>query len=172
MNLQVRTETPDDYAQVYRLNYDAFGQRDDESQLVERIRNSNGFIPELSIVAEYEGEIVGHVLLSQAYIVHEKGEYPVIALAPIAVHPSMQKQGVGKALIEEGLKRCKELHFGLVFLIGHPSYYPQFGFEPARALGFELKQFQVPDEVFMVRMLVDDLADVPRGELQYPAIFL
>ncbi|MDB4868956.1 MAG: N-acetyltransferase [Cohnella sp.] len=129
--MKLRTETSEDHSQVYDLNVAAFGNREDESRLVGRIRQSEGFIPEFSIVAEMDEDIVGHVLFSKATVSDGAEEHPVIVLAPIAVQPQRQKQGIGAELIREGLKRCRELGYGVVLLIGHPSYYPKFGFRPA-----------------------------------------
>lgn len=169
--MEIKTEMHQDYEEVYQLNVQAFDHREDESKLIERIRASEGFIPELSLVAEEDGRIVGHALFSKAEIMdHENKHHEVIVLAPIAVLPDKQKQGIGGRLIREGLRRSAELGYQYVFLIGHPSYYPRFGFKPARNLGFELKQFDVSDDVFMVY----ELTDGPRlqGELRYPSVFL
>lgn len=87
------------------------------------------------------------------------------------MNPTVQKRGIGSNLIEEGLRRAKDLGYGLVFLIGHPNYYPKFGFQPARNHGMELTQFKVPDDVFMVYELKDgELARIS-GELHYPTPF-
>jgi len=168
----IRTETKNDYKYVFNLNYDAFDNRDDEAKLVERIRFSDGFIPKLSLVAVEKGEIVGHILLSKARIIQETVEKEVIVLAPVAVKPGLQRKGIGSKLIAEGLKRVKGLGYGLVFLIGHPSYYPKFGFVPARNHGFELTQFKVPDDVFMVCELKEGELASASGELNYPPAFL
>jgi putative acetyltransferase len=170
-DMHLRTETADDYQRVFDLNYRAFGNREDESRLIERIRESADFIPELSIVAVEDEMVIGHILLSGAKVTDGTAAHNVIALAPIAVHPDYQGKGVGGRLIEEGLSRCKALGYGLVLLIGHPSYYPKFGFTPARAFGLELKQFEVPDEVFQVYELQEgQLGDI-KGELRYPEAF-
>ena len=167
----IRTETKADFEAVYHVNYTAFGNRDDEAKLVEAIRQSEGFISELSLVAECNNEICGHLLLSKAYIVEGNVKHAVIALAPIAVSPKSQKSGVGSSLINEGLKRCRDLGFPLVLLIGHPEYYSKFGFKPARSFGLELKQFEVPDDVFMVYELREGALQQINGELQYPDTF-
>ncbi|KAA0549101.1 N-acetyltransferase [Bacillus sp. BGMRC 2118] len=169
--MKIRTEQIDDHKSVFELNYKAFGNRDDESNLIERIRKSFNFIPELSIVAELDGKIVGHLLISKALLKNEVEEIEVLVLAPIAVNPEMQKSGIGSALIKEGLKRSRELHYGLVFLIGHPSYYPRFGFKPGRRHQFELKQFNMPDDVFMVKELREGEELKVGGELLYPEAF-
>ena len=169
--MRIRTETKNDFKYVFNLNYTAFGNRDDEAKLVEQIRFSDGFIPELSIVAEAQGDIVGHLMLSKAKLTNEFCDKEVIVLAPVAVLPEFQKKGIGSKLIKEGLKRAKKEGYGLVFLIGHPDYYPKFGFQPARAHGIELTQFSVPDDVFMVCELIDGELEKSVGELHYPKAF-
>lgn len=172
IHMQIRTETAEDYREVFEVNYLAFGNREDESQLIEKIRKSEGFIPELSIVAVEEGKIKGHILLSKAIVEGERRKYDVIVLAPIAVHPDAQGRGIGGSLIEEGKQRCRELGYSVILLIGHPSYYPQFGFKPARTYALELLQFPVPDEVFQVCGLTEGALDEIEGELIYPEVFL
>jgi putative acetyltransferase len=169
--VEIRTEEMNDYADVFQLNYLAFDNREDESKLVEKIRVSESFVPELSIVAEENDQVVGHALFSKAVVVDGENKHDVIVLAPIAVLPSQQKKGLGGLLIHEGLKRSVELGYDYVFLIGHPTYYPKFGFKPARSLGFELKQFDVPDEVFMVYELAQGNRKNLQGELMYPESF-
>ncbi|OKP83683.1 GCN5 family acetyltransferase [Paenibacillus sp. P32E] len=170
--MKIRSEQLNDYGEVFKLNYLAFGNRDDESKLIESIRLSDGFIPELSLVAEENDQIVGHALFSKAEIVDQEHCHEVIVLGPIAVLPSNQKTGIGGKLIQEGLKRCEALGYEFVFLIGHPSYYPKFGFKPARNFEFELKQFDVPDDVFMVFELTEGkIKTTIKGELKYPKSF-
>jgi len=169
----IRTEEIKDYQEVYNLNFEAFDGRDDEAVLIEKVRTSDYFVPELSLVAEIEGKIAGHLLLSKANVIEgENNHHEVIVLAPIAVKPEFQKSGIGGKLILEGLKRCRDLGYSLVFLIGHPDYYPKFGFKPARQFRIELKQFHVPDHVFMVCELVEGKLNVTKGELKYPETFL
>jgi len=171
-SVTIRTETQADAEQVAKVLIHAFGNREDESELVKRIRQSEGFIPELSLVAEQNGEIMGHILLSKAKVVDGDRQTEVIALAPLAVSPEYQKQGIGSLLIQAGLERCRKLGYELVLLIGHPEYYPKFGFKPARPYGLELKQFDVPDDVFMVYELQDGALGRIKGELIYPEVFL
>lgn len=169
-HLIIRAERPADAERLFRLHFAAFGNREDEATLVERVRASDGYIPGLSLVAEADrGTVVGHALFSKAAVVREGRQREVIVLAPIAVQPEHQRRGVGGALIREGLRLAEQAGYPHVLLIGHPSYYPKFGFAPARPVGFELTQFQVPDEVFMVRTLRPDAGI--RGELRYPSAF-
>jgi putative acetyltransferase len=170
-DVEIRTERASDYDEVFQLNYLAFGNREYESRLIERIRLSDQFIPELSIVAEANQQIVGHALFSNAKVVDGKISHDVLVLAPIAVIPSHQGRGIGSKLIQVGLKRCTELGYDFVFLVGHPTYYPIFGFNPAKKNGFELKQYNVSDEVFMVRELKEGMTKKIKGELRYPKSF-
>ncbi|MEG6590694.1 N-acetyltransferase [Paenibacillus barengoltzii] len=168
----IRAEEPRDARALFALHFQAFGEREDESKLVDRIRNSPQYNPSLSLVAEHEGQIVGHALFSKAEVVGKKQvSHEVVVLAPLAVSPFFQKQGIGTQLIQEGLQRTQELGYGVVFLIGHPEYYPRFGFKPARSLGFELKQSEVPDEVFMAIELKEGATLSIQGELLYPEAF-
>jgi predicted N-acetyltransferase YhbS len=169
--MKIRTENENDYKAVYDLHFIAFGSREDESKLVERIRQSEGFVPDMSIIAELDNEIIGHVLISKAKVVDNDRHHNVMVLAPVAVKPEFQKQGVGTKLINEGLQRNKDRGIGVILLIGHPSYYPRLGFKPARAYGLELKLFNVPDEVFMVCELIEGTLSDIKGELIYPKAF-
>ena len=114
---------------------------------------------------------MGHVLISKALVLEEDFKHDVMVLAPVAVDPNYQKQGIGGKLVSEALKRCDQMGVSLVLLIGHPSYYPKFGFKPARKYGLELKQFQVPDEVFMVYEATEGKLNSIKGELVYPKAF-
>jgi predicted N-acetyltransferase YhbS len=166
----IRPETEQDYASINEINCLAFNKESDD--LVEKIRQSREYIPKLSLVAALDGEVVGHVMFSKAKIVSDRLSTPVLALGPIAVRPEHQKQGIGSALIRHGMQKGTELNYPLVLLIGHPSYYPRFGFQPARALGFELRQFKVSDNVFMVCELIAGSLQAISGEMIYSDAFL
>lgn len=176
--MQIRTETNGDIEAVRQVHLAAFGGREDESRLADRIRESAGFVPELSLVAEADGRVVGHMLISKAELVDGQDATDTLVLAPIGVLPDAQGRGVGGALIMEGIRQAERLGYKLIFLIGHPSYYPKFGFKPAVDSGLVLMQFDVPDDVFMVRELSDgELARLAvarkekYGELKYPQTF-
>ncbi|MDG0811069.1 GNAT family N-acetyltransferase [Cohnella rhizosphaerae] len=153
--VRIRTETNEDIDAVRQIHLAAFGGREDESRLADRIRESAGFVPELSLVAEADVRVVGHMLISKAELVDGQDATDTLVLAPIGVLPDAQGRGVGGALIREGIHRAEEMGYKLIFLIGHPSYYPRFGFKPAVDSGLVLMQFDVPDDVFMVRELAE-----------------
>lgn len=166
--MRIRTEEPGDQPAVYEVVRQAFG-RDTESELVEGIRRSPGWIPELSLVAERDGAIVGHILLSRFTIAGEggTGDVPALVLAPLAVAPAMQNQGVGSALVRAGLARAEAMGERLVVLVGHPTYYPRFGFRPARPLGIQ-PPYPIRDEAFMVCVLGESGQPPVRGTVVFP----
>jgi putative acetyltransferase len=140
--LIVRPQQPGDEAAIGRVTELAFG-RPEEAQLVTLLT------PVISLVAEDEGgEVVGHVLLSEVQL---EGR-PVLQLGPLSVHPDRQRQGIGSALTVAALTAAEQQSEPLVLLVGHPEYYPRFGFEPARKLGIE-PPIEVADEVWMVKRL-------------------
>lgn len=166
----VRTEQCLDYPHIDQMLKRAL-KTGEEARLVEGLRASTDYIPELSLVYEKEGSIAGHILFSKAWVQDNGSLYEVAALGPLAVDPAFQRSGIGSALVAEGLERCRAYGFPLVFLLGHPEYYPRFGFVPARRYGFELKQFQASDDVFMVCELKPGALERLQGELRYSIVF-
>src|SRR5579871_2695796 len=147
MEISIRPETQTDWEAIRQVNTKAFG-RATEAGIVEKMRSGVGFVPELSLVAEHAGEIIGHVLFSEARIQGENREWTTLALGPVAVKPEFQRQGVGGQMIRSGLERAAALGYGAVLLIGHPTYYPRFGFTPASRFGLKCA-IPVPEDVFM-----------------------
>jgi putative acetyltransferase len=127
----VRPTTTTDRDAVYRVHPLAFG-REDESRLVEAL-HAGGYT-RVSLVAEADGELVGHVLFSELRIHTEGGVFPALSLAPLAVVPSHQRRGVGSALVRRGLEQCREGSHQAVIVLGHAAYYPRFGFSAALAV--------------------------------------
>jgi putative acetyltransferase len=144
----IRDETPEDYAAVYRVNALAFG-REGEAVLVERLRAAHAHI---SLVAVEGERVVGHIFFSPVSVESEGAAFEAVGLAPMAVLPEFQNQGVGSRLVRRGLEECERRGHEVVFVLGHPDYYPRFGFAPARAKGLSC-EYPVPDEVFMVAEL-------------------
>lgn len=167
--LVIRVEALEDREAVDEVVRQAFG-REVEVGLVQAIRDSPGWLPALSLVAERDGRIIGHVLFSRIAIESVTSALPGLVLAPVAVAPSAQNQGVGTALVNEGLARARALGERLVVLLGHPNYYPRFGFSSARAQGIE-SPFPVRDEVFMALDLRPEAGPPIRGTVRYPPAF-
>ena len=147
----------------------AFGQ-EDEGLLIAKIRRSDGFDPSLSLVAEIEGDVVGHILFSRIYIETESGDVPALALAPMAVLPNHQNRGIGSQLVRTGLDISRQAGHAIVVVLGHPDYYPRFGFQQASQVGVR-SPFDVPDDVFMVQGLIPGALDAGAGLVRYPAAF-
>jgi putative acetyltransferase len=161
LEVHIRPETEGDHLAIRDVNEQAFG-RPTEADMVEKVRRSPGFVPELSLVAEQDGQIVGHALFSEVTIEDEGVSWTVLALGPIAVRPEFQRQGIGGRMIREGMVRAAALGYRAVVLIGHPTYYPRFGFVPASRYGLTCT-FRVPDDVFMAYPLRPDGLDEVRG---------
>lgn len=160
----IRPESEADREAVARVHRAAFG-RQDEAAIVERLHAEGDYLAELSLVAESAGEVVGHVALSRARV----EDRPVLALGPIGVVPERQGQGIGIVLMHEALARAREAGEPLVVLLGHPEYYPRFGFVRASSLGLTLP-IDVPDEAFMALELRPGGA-AHGGRFRYSAAF-
>ena len=171
VNAKIRQETEidRDYRRITEVNDLGFSQKN-EGQLILRLRETKKFIPELSLVAEIEDRIVGHILFYPIEIKSDDKVFPSIALAPMAVLPEYQKKGIGGQLVKEGLKRARDLGFKSVIVLGHAAYYPRFGFEPACRWSIR-PPFEVPDDVFMALELVRDGLKGVQGVVVYPPEF-
>lgn len=127
-------------------------------------------MPELSIVAEIDGMIIGHILFFPIHIKAKDKSHKSISLAPMAVLPEYQNQGVGSELVKYGLEKCREKGFKSVIVLGHPEYYPRFGFEKASKLGIN-PPFDAQDEAFMVMELAEGGLKGISGVVEYPDEF-
>ena len=168
MELVIRAVDPDTDPAVGEVVKTAFGG-DEEYQLVADLRRDEGvWVPELSLGA-YDGEtLVGHILFTRASI----GDAPAVLLAPLAVAPDWQKRGVGTALARAGLAASHALGVGLALVLGHPEYYPHFGFEPALPYGIEPPYPVEPAEAWMVAELTPGALDAASGPLGMSDVFL
>jgi predicted N-acetyltransferase YhbS len=159
MQLTIRKELPSDYPAVFDLIKEAFQTMPfadgDEQVLVEKIRNNPAFIPELSLVAEMNGLLAGHILFTPLEIVHEDKTYQSLALAPVSVLPDYQNKGIGSRLIAEGHRIAVNLGYTSCFVLGHPGYYPRFGYIPTIRWGIPAPH-DAPPEAFMAVELVSD----------------
>jgi putative acetyltransferase len=165
--MKMRPETPSDYSSITEVNIKAFGI-ENEAKLIEKIRSSPGYIPELSLVAEIDNKIVGYILFSYIDLVNEQ-TLPVLGLAPLAVLPEYQNQGIGTILVETGLEVANQKKEALVVVLGHPEYYYRFGFQTS--INYQIQSpFDVPEEVFMVKIL-SSYQEKYQGKIVYPPAF-
>ncbi len=169
----IRQETKEDYGETENLTEQAFRDLElsshNEHLLVQKLRQSKDFIPELSLVAEMDHKIVGHILFSKITIEGEK-ETESLCLAPVSVLPEYQNQGIGSELIKEGLLKAEDLGFESVLLVGHSTYYPRFGFEKASNWNIRCA-FEVPDDAFMAIELKIDALQGKAGVVIFPEEF-
>ena len=164
---EIRMESVGDEAAVRHVIEQAFARKN-EADLVDALRDSGDFI--ISLVALHDGQIVGHVLFSPVRIELSKTTKQAIALGPVAVLPDYQRQGIGGQLIEKGLQACRENGFAIAVVLGHPTYYPRFGFVSAKPLGIRWEH-DVPAEVFMVMPLTDNALAGVTGVVKYHPAF-
>ncbi|GAB3415755.1 GNAT family N-acetyltransferase [Flindersiella endophytica] len=159
---RIRAETPSDVAPIAELTAAAFGRADVEVEMVERIRRSADFIPALSLVAEVDGELTGHCLISRLRLAGVEAP-PVLLLGPLSVAPARQRQGVGSLLVTTGIELARRTRAEpLIALLGIPEYYPRFGFRPAREFGI------APDwDAAMVCPLADALSQYAGGVIPH-----
>ena len=167
MDIEIRRERPEDTAGIRRVLLEAFGQPD-EARIVESIRQRDD--PVISLVALVDGELVGHIMFSPVTITSDDGQWLAAGLAPMAVLPSLQRQGIGQQLVARGLEMCRQERYERVVVLGHPSYYPRFGFQPAHMFGIAW-EYDAPKEAFMALALRPGALDACSGTARYLAEF-
>jgi putative acetyltransferase len=160
----IRDERPED-AQGIRSLLEAVFPTTEEADLVDRLRRS---CPDyLGLVAVEDGALVGHAVFTPVALQAEAGAIVGSGLAPLAVRADRQRRGIGSALVEEGLRRLRAVGSPFVVVLGHPTYYPRFGFVPASRLGVRCQWEQVPDDAFMILVLDPGEAPSIAGVARY-----
>jgi putative acetyltransferase len=173
----IRPERPEDFPAIRKVLVAAFG--DDRVAVadgVDRIRESWIYRPATSLVAEFDGEVVGHVMISGCTVTSDAGARTIAMLTPLAVSPERQRQGIGSALVQAALAGAEEAGESLVMLEGSPTYYGALGFVPARKHGLELDHpvpdWAPPDAVQVYLLPAYDPADQSlRGVIDYPPVY-
>ncbi len=165
-HLVIRAEALADRAGIRRVNTAAF-EAVAEAQLVDALRERAQ--PVVSLVAEHDGKIVGHIMFSPVLLI-EHPELKIMGLAPMAVAPGNQRKGIGSALVRAGLERCTRLGFGAVVVLGHANYYPRFGFVATTRWNIR-SEYDAPPEAFMVIELQARYLDFKAGTIRYHEAF-
>jgi len=163
--MRIRREQQTDIESIRAVNLAAFGSPT-EADIVDALRHGPDV---LSLIAEDAGDVVGHIMFSPVQV-RAARDIRAVALAPMAVHPDRQRTGVGSALVRAGLEECRDLGIHAVFVVGHPTYYPRFGFRLASSAGFAC-ELAVPDEAFMVAELVPNVLAGNSGTVHFHEAF-
>ncbi|MDX1440705.1 MAG: N-acetyltransferase [Rubricoccaceae bacterium] len=163
----IRDEAHEDFATIRAINESAF-DTSSEADLVDLLRLKAD--PIVSLLAEKNNEVVGHIMFSPVTLDHWPN-LKLMGLAPMAVIPEYQRTGVGSALVQKGLDKCRHLGIGAVFVLGHPEYYPRFGFLPSSTFGIDC-EYDVPAELFMAQELADGYLGSVSGTIRYHKAFL
>jgi putative acetyltransferase len=164
--VRIRDERPGDAEAVRAVNRAAFATSE-EADLVDALRRAAA--PVISLVAEAGSAIVGHIMFSPVTLAGTD-DLTLMGLAPMAVVPARQRQGIGSRLVSAGLERCREANVAAVVVLGHAEYYPRFGFSPASRLSLR-SEYDVPDDVFMVCELQSRALEGRAGTIRYHEVF-
>ncbi len=164
--MRVRNEVDSDAAAVHGVNFSAFDSPA-EANLVDALRVQASAV--VSLVAEVDSTVVGHIMFSPVSLSGHPG-LKIMGLAPMSVAPAHQNRGIGSALVRAGLEGCKDLGFGAVVVLGHPGYYPRFGFSPSARFGIGC-EYDAPDGAFMVVELQPGYLRGRSGTIKYHAAF-
>lgn len=165
--ITVRQETQDDIRAIDVVHMSAF-QGDDEVTMIDALRGSSTFIPELSLAAEFNGRIVGHILLTKVRLLRDSGGMDILALAPMAVVPSQSHRGIGSELVKSALEKAKSMGYKAVVVAGHPEFYQRLGFSPASRWGLHAN-LSVSNDV-ITAMELEEGALSGGGNVIYPSM--
>ena len=165
--MHIRKEKPTDVEKIWNINSKVF-ESDAEANLVNAVRNSGIFF--LSLVYEEGHDLVGHILFTPVELVGDTSGIRVMGLAPMAVVPGLQKKGIGSSLVKAGIQECISEDYDAIVVLGHPNYYPKFGFRPSINYGIK-SEYEVPDAVFMLLELKKNSLRRTKGTVKYHATF-
>lgn len=163
----IRAETPEDVDSIRYVNEQAFEQ-EEEARLIEKLRNHG--VLTISLVAVQDGEVVGHIAFSPVKVESEHSSFEAISLAPMAVLPAHQRKGIGSQMVRAGIEECRRLGHEVIVVLGHPDYYPRFGFVPAGPRGINC-EFEAPEEAWMILELREGALAGRRGTVKFQPEF-
>jgi putative acetyltransferase len=165
--MKIRKEKDSDIESIWKVNAEAF-ETEAEANLVNALRDSG--VSYISLVAEEDKKILGHILFTPVELIGDNSDLKLVGLAPMAVVTKHQKKGIGSQLVREGLKHCLDQRYDAVVVLGHPEYYPKFGFVPSVNYGIK-SEYDVPDEVFMILELTKGSLKGHQGVIKYHSAF-
>lgn len=163
----IRPEKQEDAVAIRHVNNQAFGQ-ETESEIIEKLRNRG--VLTILLIAILNSEIIGHIAFSTVVVESESSSFQAIALGPMAVLPEYQRKGIGSELVRIGINECQRLGHELAVGLGHPDYYPRFGFVPARPKAIDC-EFEVPEEAWMFLELREGALAGRRGTVKFQPEF-
>lgn len=165
--MNIHEEHPSDIEKIWEVNLDAFGT-EAEANLVNALRSSG--CTYISLVAETDNNVVGYILFTPVELTGNENKLKIMGLAPMAVLSQYQNKGIGSKLVKAGLEQCQSLGYDAVVVLGHPNYYPRFGFESSVKYGIK-SEYEVPDDVFMILELVPKSLKGHKGIIKYHEAF-
>lgn len=155
----IRLEEEKDFPEIYEFTKEAFKTAEvkdgDEQNFVERLRKSGNYLPQLAFVAEKDGEIIGHIMLTKTTIENEDQNKEILILAPLTIRFDQRKKGLGKEMIAVAEKKATELGYQAILLIGDPNYYQRFGYRQASELGIVPDQ-EIPSEYILAKIITEE----------------
>lgn len=170
MNLIIRPEATSDFETIYnfvKLAFETAEHSDgSEQDFVNRLRASEHYIPELALVAEDGGRIIGHLMLTKFTIHSEQEPFETLLLAPLAVHLDYRKQGVGSELVGQSFELAKQMGYHSIIVLGDPAYYCRFGFKPSTDFGLTCLN-EIPSEYIQACELTEGSLNHVSGTIQF-----
>lgn len=163
----IRKEQPSDIDNIWEVNSKVF-ETETEANLINTLRSSGCHY--ISLVAEDKNKVIGHILFTPVELTGDKNKLKLLGLGPMAVLNEYQYKGIGSKLVKTGLEYCQSLGFDAVVVLGHPNYYPKFGFAPSIKYGIK-SEYDVPDDVFMILELVPGILKNHKGIIKYHKAF-
>ena len=165
--MKIREEKLKDVDAIWNINTNAF-ETEAEAKLVNLLRDSGCTF--ISLVAETDNNTVGHILFTPVELTGNSNKLKIIGLAPMAVLQQYQNKGIGSNLVKTGIELCKSKGYDAIVVLGHPGYYPKFGFAPSITYGIK-SEYDVPDEAFMILELVPNSLKNHQGIIKYHELF-
>ena len=165
--MSIRAEKKADIDGIWQINAEAFETKE-EADLVNALRDSG--VSYISLVYEKNNELVGHILFTPVELVGDTSDLKLMGLAPMAVSPKLQNKGIGSSLIKAGIQQCINDGYDAIIVLGHPDYYPKFGFVPSVKYGIKT-EYEVPEDVFMVLEVKENSLKGKKGTIKYHEAF-